>query len=90
DYAAIVLPLLPLYRKGDSVIQGFVQDGLGYLQRLADEVLNTPDMALCLIGGLTELYHPMLSNAVKDRIQPCQLSPEEGAILLAKQAGDFQ
>ncbi|MGQ8364306.1 BadF/BadG/BcrA/BcrD ATPase family protein [Glaciecola sp. 1036] len=89
NYAEIVLPLLPLFEEKNAVVTGFINEGLGYIQRLADEVLITEDMRLCLIGGLTQIYRPMLSNAVQKRIKDCQLSPEQGAILLAKQTGDF-
>lgn len=86
DYAAIVTALLPLYERGDAVVCGFIEDGRDYLQRLAEHVIQDGELNLCLIGGLTGLYKPLLSKAVQARIQTCALSPEEGAILLAKHA----
>ncbi|MDC8829809.1 BadF/BadG/BcrA/BcrD ATPase family protein [Alteromonas gilva] len=86
DYAAIVPALLPLYNSRNEAVVGLFNEGLRYLQALADKALCQQDMNLCLIGGLTELYGPRLSEAVQARITPCALIPEQGAILLAKQA----
>ncbi|MBR9792155.1 MAG: ATPase [Gammaproteobacteria bacterium] len=86
DYAAIVTALMPLYQNGDSVVAGFIEQGRHYLQCLAEQAIGNSELELCLIGGLTAVYQPLLSDAVQQRIQPCAYSPEEGAILLAKQA----
>ncbi len=86
DYAAIVPVLLPLYHSKNDVVVNLFNTGLQYLQALADETLCQQDMNLCLIGGLTELYGPLLSQAVQEKTKPCALIPEQGAILLAKQA----
>ncbi|NVK54193.1 MAG: ATPase [Alteromonadaceae bacterium] len=86
DYAAIVPALLPLYKSKNAIVVDLFNDGHQYLQALADSALCHQDMNLCLIGGLTELYAPLLSRAVQARIKPCALIPEQGAILLAKQA----
>ncbi|WP_296047998.1 BadF/BadG/BcrA/BcrD ATPase family protein [uncultured Alteromonas sp.] len=86
DYAAIVTSLMPLYQNGDSVVAGFIEQGRHYLQCLAEQAIGNSEFELCLIGGLTAVYQPLLSDAIQQRIQPCAHSPEQGAILLAKQA----
>jgi len=86
DYAAIVTALVPLYQSGNSVVAGFIDEGRHYLQRLAEQAIGNSELELCLIGGLTAVYQPLLSEAIQQRIQPCAYSPEQGAILLAKQA----
>lgn len=76
----------PLYKRGDAVVRRITEDGRDYLQRLAEKLINDGELNLCLIGGLTGLDKPLLSEGVLACIQTCALSPEEGAILLAKHA----
>ncbi len=69
------------------------QAALSLLQRAANEVNKVAEalmlkqsspLPFSLIGGITPFIQPLLSGALKDRLQPCLFPPEVGAIFMIK------
>jgi glucosamine kinase len=52
---------------------------------LMDAQTDSTPLPCSLIGGITPFLESYLSQTLRERLSPCQLSPDAGAILLARQ-----
>jgi glucosamine kinase len=83
-YAQLAPLIIEQYQK-DSVATKILDSAIDYLTQLAHKLLETPDVELALIGGLSHFYHEHLSQTFQSRLIKPKSSPEVGAILFAKQ-----
>jgi N-acetylglucosamine kinase-like BadF-type ATPase len=96
--AAAARAVLATWQDGDDVASRVVSDGLDALARRVASValrLQLVDADVRLSGGVfrSQPYVEAFRNAVRARlshatVQPAQLSPAAGAVLLALRAGD--
>lgn len=68
---------------GDVVGQGLMREGAAYLWQALGAMGWTPQMALCLTGGIGPLYAPYLPPEAQAAIVAPKGAPIEGAIALA-------
>ena len=83
-YASLVPCMLPLLNEGNSQVTCIFKEGAEYLEAMAQLLLGDNGYRLALIGGLSEVYVPYFSENIRARLQPCKLSPEQGAIKYAQ------
>lgn len=71
--------------RGDKVSLGLIQQGAGFVNQVIRRLLACGADRLALIGGITERIKPWLDPQLAACITPALASPEQGAILLARQ-----
>lgn len=77
------------YQGGCEIATELVQQGADYLSRLAHTLLeNEPSMKWCLVGGLAELYQPLMASSLSSQRVCPQYEAEYGAFLYAKNKGE--
>ena len=68
-----------------QVAINLLQQGAEYLSSLAIHLTANQSLPLCLVGGLSEVYQPMLKPEVRALLRTPKCSPQVGAIRYAKQ-----
>ena len=83
-YASLVPCMLPLLQEANDGVVRIFKEGAEYLEAMAQQLLGENTYNLALIGGLSEVYVPYLSEKIRARVQACELLPQQGAIKYAK------
>lgn len=84
-YAGIANLVFDAAEHGDKVALAIVQEGVGYISDVADQLSKHCPPRISLIGGLTVRLFPWLSKALQSRLAAPLNTPEVGAVLYAKQ-----
>jgi glucosamine kinase len=85
DYAAIVSAFIPLIQKEDKATTPIINEGLKYINKLAEKLIGDSPKPLALIGGLSNVYAERLPSHLKQYLVNSAASPQQGSILFAKQ-----
>ena len=84
DYAAVVKSLLPILNQNCESLDSIFATGGQYIQAMAHKLLEENALPLVLLGGLANVYKPMMDASIQSRICEAILSPEQGALNFAK------
>lgn len=85
DYGKLAPIVVEAFRLQCQVAIELLQEGAHYLSSLAVNVTTHHRMPLCLVGGLSDVYKPMLAPKVHTVLCEPKYSPQAGAIRYAKQ-----
>lgn len=85
SFARIAPVLFVAANNNDPIALNLVQEGAGYISRLARRLMTDGRVPLAMVGGIAEPLNPWLDDDVQSWLQPPMHSPEVGAVLLAKQ-----
>ncbi|QTH71464.1 N-acetylglucosamine kinase [Pseudoalteromonas xiamenensis] len=83
-YAKLARFVLAEAERGDEVAIRIVQEGAGYISRLAHKLLANQPPRLAMIGGLAEPLQKWLDPQISARVEPAIQPPEMGAIYFAQ------
>lgn len=88
DYAAFAPMVIGAAKEGDKVAQEILNRSLGEVEELLDALSNLGARRICLLGGLSEPYLPLLSEEARAVIVPPRKDAMGGAIVMARQAAE--
>ena len=83
-YASLAPLIFQLAEKQQEDVTKLVNEAATYINKICFKLLSGNLERLSLIGGITLPLKPYLDNQLQTIIQPAQASPEQGAILYAK------
>ncbi len=83
-YANLAPLAFDLYQ-ADTIATQIIDEGAGYLNKLADKILTQKNVQIALIGGLAPPYQHFFNNSTQKQIMPAVASPQQGAVLYVKQ-----
>lgn len=83
-YAQLAPVVLNEAQKKEPEALQLVQQGADYISQLTNKLLALQPPRLSFIGGVASALQPYLDSTIQNAIQSSILSPEQGAILLAK------
>ncbi|MFT6097524.1 MAG: glucosamine kinase [Arenicella sp.] len=84
EFAKLARLVFEEAKNGDAVAISVLEDGVGYLNKMARKIMDTSPGRLSLIGGLRSELRPWLASDVQDHLVDPIESPEDGAIYFAK------
>jgi glucosamine kinase len=85
DYAKLAPLVFELADSGDNVCLSFIQHGAAFINQVIRKLLSTSVSRVAMIGGISERIKPWLDPQLSICIKPALSSPEQGAILFARQ-----
>ncbi|MBL4671224.1 MAG: hypothetical protein JKX81_03105 [Arenicella sp.] len=84
EFAKLARLVFEEAKNGDAVAISVIEDGVGYLNKMARKIMSTSPGRLSLIGGLRSELLPWLASDVQDYLCDPIESPEGGAIYFAQ------
>lgn len=69
----------------DEIAISIVQEGAGYINGMAEKLMNTHPPRISLIGGLGTSLFPWLNKAIQNALSTPLSPPEVGAVYFARQ-----
>lgn len=88
DYAAFAPMVIGAAKEGDRVAQDILGRSLEEVEELLTALSNLGCARICLLGGLSEPYLPLLSEKSRNMIVPPRNDAMGGAIIMARLAAD--
>lgn len=88
DYAAFAPVIFDFAAQGDEVALGLISRSAEAVDRMADRLIGTSDLSLCLVGGLGEPLRPFLPVSVSSRLRDIKGDALDGAVEIARKALD--
>ncbi len=99
EFGALAPCVVAAYEKGCPAAGGLIQQGASYLNAVGETLTgktivdktshekasNNQDLPLCLVGGLSHVYQPLLSADLQARLIEPKSSPQAGVIQYVKQ-----
>ena len=85
DYGRLAPVVLACADHGDVVARDIVLEGVAYLERVAERLLQQGHDHFCMLGGLAPRLLPWLSAQTRAHLRPPKGQPDEGALLFARQ-----
>ena len=95
EFGALAPSVVAAYKKGCAAAGALIQQGASYLNDVGQTLTckapnekiftNNQDLPLCLVGGLSHVYQPLLSADLQTRLIEPKSSPQAGVIQYAKQ-----
>ncbi|MCQ8849767.1 ATPase [Alteromonas stellipolaris] len=95
EFGALAPSVVAAYEKGCAAAGALIQQGASYLNDVGQTLTckapnektftNNQDLPLCLVGGLSHVYQPLLSADLQTRLVEPKSSPQAGVIQYAKQ-----
>jgi len=86
DYAKLAPLVFELADLGDKVCLSFIQQGAAFINQVIRKLLETRVSRVAMIGGISERIKPWLDPQLSLCINPALSSPQQGAILFARQS----
>lgn len=86
EYARLAPLVFELADLGDPVCLSFIQHGAAFINQVIRKLLSTQVSRVSMIGGISERIKPWLDPQLSLCINPALSSPEQGAILFARQS----
>lgn len=85
EFAALAPAIVAHAEAGDPLASALLDEGADHLARLAEAVVAGTGGALCLAGGLAEVYRPLLRERIEVSFLPAAPPPDplRGAWLVA-------
>jgi glucosamine kinase len=71
--------------QGDNLSIELIQEGVGFIQTVIEKLLDTGCRRLAMLGGVSPHIMPWLSEACRQQITAAKATPEQGAVLFARQ-----
>ena len=85
DFGDIAPVVIQAYRDQCAAATSLIQRGANYLNQLGEALINQAStLPLCLVGGLADVYTPLLSSSISSNLTAPLKSAEYGAISFAK------
>lgn len=88
DYAAFAPMVIAAAQKGDAVGEKILADSLHDVEELLRALSELGARRICLLGGLSEAYTPLLSAQVKSLLVAPRTDAMGGAIIMARLAAE--
>lgn len=95
EFGALAPSVVAAYEKGCAAAGALIQQGASYLNDVGQTLTckapnektftNNQGLPLCLVGGLSHVYQPLLSADLQTRLIEPKSSPQAGVIQYAKQ-----
>jgi glucosamine kinase len=95
EFGALAPSVVAAYEKGCAAAGALIQQGANYLNDVGQTLTckapnektftNNQGLPLCLVGGLSHVYQPLLSADLQTRLIEPKSSPQAGVIQYAKQ-----
>ena len=95
EFGALAPSVVAAYKKGCAAAGALIQQGASYLNDVGQTLTckapsektftNNQDLPLCLVGGLSHVYQPLLSADLQTRLIEPKSSPQAAVIQYAKQ-----
>ncbi|CAM3000527.1 BadF/BadG/BcrA/BcrD ATPase family protein [Shewanella amazonensis] len=85
DFARFAPQVFEQAGAGDAVSLSLIEQGATFINGVIRRLLATGIDSLSLVGGIAPLMQPWLAPDLSTRIRTAKASPEEGAILFARQ-----
>ena len=95
EFGALAPSVVAAYEKGCAAAGALIQQGANYLNDVGQTLTckapnektftNNQDLPLCLVGGLSHVYQPLLSTDLQTRLMEPKSSTQAGVIQYAKQ-----
>jgi len=99
EFGALSPCVVEAYEKGCPAAEGLIRKGASYLNAVGktltgkimgdktsnEKASNNQDLPLCLVGGLSHVYQPLLSADLQARLIEPKSSPQAGVIQYVKQ-----
>ncbi|GAA0340255.1 BadF/BadG/BcrA/BcrD ATPase family protein [Bowmanella denitrificans] len=85
DYAKLAPLVFEQADIGDKVSLGLIQQGAAFINQVIRRLLATGVTRLAMIGGITERIKPWLDPQLLATINTALASPQQGALLYARQ-----
>jgi glucosamine kinase len=86
QYAKLAPLVFELADLGDKVCLSFIQHGAAFINQVIRKLLSTQASRVSMIGSISERIKPWLDPQLSVCINPALSSPEQGAILFARQS----
>jgi len=86
EYAKLAPLVFDAAENNDDVAIEIIQDGAGYISRMARELLKKSPPRLSILGGVADRLVHWLDQEVASKLNEPLGSAEEGAVLFAKQS----
>ncbi len=86
DYAAFAPMVVAAAQRGDAVGEKILADSLKDVEELLHALSELGAQRICLLGGLSEVYGPLLSRPVKELLVAARTDAMGGAIIMARLA----
>jgi glucosamine kinase len=86
DYAKLAPLVFELADAGDRVCLAFIQQGAAFINQVIRKLLSTQVSRVSMVGSISERIKPWLDPQLSFSISPAMSSPEQGAILFARQS----
>lgn len=84
EFAKLARLVFEEAKNGDAVALSIIEEGVGYLNKMARKIMATSPGRLSLIGGLRSELLPWLASDIQKHLCDPIESPEYGAIYFAK------
>jgi len=85
DFGDIAPVVIQAYRDQCAAATSLIRKGANYLNELGEALINQAStLPLCLVGGLADVYTPLLSPSISSNLTAPLKSAEYGAISFAK------
>ncbi|MBQ4828691.1 ATPase [Alteromonas sp. MMG017] len=99
EFGALAPSVVAAYEKGCPAAKVLIQQGASYLNAVGEtltcktivdktsneKAFNNQDLPLCLVGGLSHVYQPLISADLQARLIEPKSSPQVGVIQYVKQ-----
>lgn len=99
EFGALAPCVVAAYEKGCPAAKVLIEQGASYLNAVGETLTgkimgdktsnekasNDQDLPLCLVGGLSHVYQPLLSAGLQARLVEPKSSPQAGVIQYVKQ-----
>ncbi|ALS99787.1 BadF/BadG/BcrA/BcrD ATPase family protein [Lacimicrobium alkaliphilum] len=85
EYARYAPMVFTQASEGDDVSIGLIHQGASFIQRVIDKLRETGCQRLAMLGGVSPHIRPWLSKACQQQITAAKATPEQGAVLFARQ-----
>ena len=88
DYGHYAPRVIDHARQGDEVALALLRQAAGYVDQALDRVMEITggQGPVCLLGGLAEIYPPLLAERHRGHLRPAQADALTGAVALAMAA----
>ncbi len=84
NFAQLAKIVFRAAEQDDPVALAIIEEGAGYLSRLALRLFEREPSRFSMVGGLSPIVLPFMDHRVQDCVKPTLTEPEMGAVLYAQ------
>lgn len=85
DYGTLAPVVVNAFNEGCAIAKALLAEGANYLSTIAASLLDNYRLPLSVVGGLNEIYSPLLTEQVRSRLVVPKSSPQAGVIQYTRQ-----